>query len=316
VKRILILTLVLSVLMSTMLSGTFTIFSDTETSVGNVICAWVEEEECVCAKFNVSNNKGNPDNIFKYDVSGTLVGSFDLSADNTSSQGVASTDDYIYVLDLADKQVYRYDCCGNDEGVSRKLNTIAGSSIGNPSGLAIYGADDEMWVVSANDKKIYGYSLDAAYPDNGTPLAPTTEIPLDGSNTGAAGLAVNDCYLFVLDDGKVQGDSVDVIYRYPKHLPLPDCEWDHPVCLNPCDDPVVASKVLKDRGPSPVEEDGAPLDLPSGAMVDGDSIWVVDRGADMVYQYDLDDLFNGPGTTLDATFEFPLDGANTKATGL
>ena len=42
VKRILILTLVLSVLMSTMLSGTSAYFSDTETVAGNTFTAWVE----------------------------------------------------------------------------------------------------------------------------------------------------------------------------------------------------------------------------------------------------------------------------------
>jgi len=257
-------------------------------------CPTQGEDDCEggCAKFNVSNNKGNPDNIFKYDAFGTLVGSFDLSAINTSSQGVASTDDYIYVLDLADKKAYRYTCCGSPEGVSRKLNTIAGSSIGNPNGLAIYSADYELWVVSANDKKIYGYSLAAAYPDSGTPLPPITEISLVEDNTGATGLAVDSDYLYVLDDDKVSSTSVDVIYRYPKSggTELP-------------------SKVLKEMG-------GDPLDLPSGAMVDGGSIWVVDRGTNMVYQYNLDDLFDGSDPTLDATWEFSLDGANDKATGL
>ena len=188
------------------------------------------------------------------------------------------------------------------------LDTIAGSSIGNPSGLAIYGANDEMWVVSANDKNIYGYSLAAAYPDSGTPLAPTTEISLVTNNTGATGLAVDGCYLYVLNDDKVGSVSVDVLYRYPK-LPIPP-----PEC--PEDTEILTSKVLKDRGPSPVEEDGAPLNLPSGAMVDGEFIWIVDRGTDMVYQYNLANLFDGSGTTLDAMDEFPLDSANDKATGL
>ena len=51
-KRILMLTIVLFVLISTTMSGTFTTFSDTEATVGNVICAWVDEpceEESVCA---------------------------------------------------------------------------------------------------------------------------------------------------------------------------------------------------------------------------------------------------------------------------
>jgi hypothetical protein len=282
-------------------------------------CYFVSDCEESCDNLNVSNNKGNPDNIFTYNSAGTLVNSFDLSLVNTSSQGVATTDDYIYVIDLADKKAHRYDCCGNEAGVSRRFDTSAGSSIGNPNGLAIYGADDEIWVVSANDKKIYGYSLAAAYLGTGTPLSPVTEIPLVESNTGAAGLAVNDCYLFVLDDDKVSGVSVDVIYRYPKHPVPPEGDpWEHPECPDPREDPppVRVSKILQSRGNPLAAGDGDRLDLPSGAMIDNDSIWVVDRGTDKVYQYDLDELFDEIGSVLDAIFEFPLDSANSKATGL
>ena len=289
-KKVLVLSLALILLLGITGHGTSSYFSDTETSTGNTFTAWVEE--CVCSMFNVSNNKGNPDNIFKYDASGTLVDSFDLSAINTSSQGVASTDDYIYVLDLADKQVHRYGCCGSDEGVSRRLDTIAGSSIGNPDGLAIYSANDEMWVVSANDKKIYGYSLSDAFPDDGTTLAPTQEITLDDGNTGAAGLAIDSDYLYVLDDDKVGGQSVDVLYRYPKSAGA-----------------VTVSKVLLDTASNPLQN-------PSGAMIDGTSIWVVDRGTGMMYEYNLTELFDGIGTTLDAASEFPLDSANNKASGV
>ncbi len=286
-KKVFILSLALILLLGMSARGTFGLFSDTETSTGNTFTAWVEE--CVCAKFNVSDFSGSSRKIFKYDASYSFADSFNLHTDNGHPSGVASTDDYIYVIDLADKQAHRYDCCGGEEGVSRKLNSIAGSSIGNPSGLAIYNANDEMWVVSANDKKIYGYSLAAAYPYSGTPLPPTTEIDLADNNTGAAGLAVDSTYLYVLDETDKQ------FYRYT-----------HPGGI------ATVSKVLKDISGGDI---GGPPGDPSGAMVDGGSIWVVDSGTDMVYQYDLDDLFDGAGT-LDATFEFSLDSANDKATGL
>jgi predicted ribosomally synthesized peptide with SipW-like signal peptide len=59
VKRILVLVLVLLVLMGMTLSGTFTYFSDTETSAGNVLCAWVEEPcEHDCAGYVLSFDQG------------------------------------------------------------------------------------------------------------------------------------------------------------------------------------------------------------------------------------------------------------------
>ena len=58
-KRILSLLLVLLVLMGVTLSGTFASFSDTETSAGNVLCAWVEEPcEHDCAAYVTSFTQG------------------------------------------------------------------------------------------------------------------------------------------------------------------------------------------------------------------------------------------------------------------
>ena len=47
----------------------------------------------------------------------------------------------------------------------------------------------------------------------------------------------------------------------------------------------------------------------------GTSLWVVDSGTDMVYQYDLTDLFDGSGS-LNATSEFDLHVDNEDASGV
>lgn len=290
-KKVLILSLALILLLGMANYGTFAYFSDTETSTGNTFTAWVEEVVCTCEKFNVSDK---PDaKIYKYDDTGAFAGSFDLHADNGFPRGVAAAGDYVYVLDQADKQVYRYSCCGGTPVVSKKLlkQTPPTASIGNPDGLAIDGND--MWVVVWGPNFIiYHYSLTAAFPDGGD-LPADLEIAPHADNDDPTGLAIDATlgYLYVLD-------SVDKqIYRYP-----------HPSGPH-AGDPVVASKVLKEQG-------GGDLDSPAGAMVDGTSLWVVDSGTNKMYEYDITDLFDGIGSTVDAIDEFDLDINNSDASGV
>ena len=296
-KKVLVLSLALILLLGITSHGTSSYFSDTETSSGNTFTAWVEE--CVCYKFNVSNDGGKPETnrVFMYDASGNPRYSFQLAAANQYPSGVAAVGDYIYVLDQSDKRVYKYDCCGAYVERSRILN-YDGSSIANPKGLAIDIAANEMWVVSDTDKEIYQYSLSAAFPDTGTPLPASPDaIPLDTNQQKVAGLAIDSSFLYVLDYDNPSKETR--FYRYLK-----------------ADGSVTVSKVLLDGGDPLVEDDGIPLANPSGAMIDGTSIWVVDRGTGMMYEYNLTELFDGIGTTLDAASEFPLDSANNKASGV
>ena len=247
-------------------------------------------EEGTCEKFNVSDFSGNSRKIFKYDAFGNPGGSFDLHTDNGSPSGVYSSTDSLYVLDQPDSQVYHYDCCGVLIERSRRLD-YDGKSIGNPEGLAIDIAAGEMWVVADTNKSIYKYSLSAAFPDTGTPLNAIGVISLNTNVKKIRGLAIDSSYLYVLDYSTSAKETR--FYRYLK-----------------ADGSVTVSKVL-------MEHDGVnALSSPAGAMFDGTSLWVVDSGTDMVYQYDLDDLFDGGGPTLDATWEFSLDSTNDKATGI
>jgi len=290
-RKVLALSLALILLLGITSHGTSAYFSDTETSAGNTFTAWVEEEEVVRSMFNVSDFTGNK--IYKYDDSGSFVGSFNLSGDNEFPTGVAAVGDYVYVIDHADKQVYRYGCSGGTPVVSRTLLKADGnSSIGNIDGLAIdIVVPGEMWVLSGK-KNIYQYSLSAAFLDDGSSLPAVFEIALD--NKGAAGLAIDSTYLYVLDYDTSSKETR--FYRYLR-----------------TDGSVTVSKVLKEMG-------GGDLDSPAGAMFDGTSLWVVDSGTNKVYEYDdvydnEDSLFSGSGSQ-NAISEFPLHPDNGDATGL
>jgi len=290
-KRILILSLALIALLGIMSHGTSGLFSDTETSTGNTfsVATWVEG--VVCAKFNVSDKQDSK--IYKYDDTGASAGSFSLSDDNGFPTGVAAAGDYVYVIDHADKQVYKYTCSGTYVDVSKDLLKADGnSSIGNIEGLAIDG--DEMWVLSGNDMNIYLYSLLAVFPDSGS-LNAAQEIPLDTANKGAAGLAIDNGYLYVVDY-KTSSPKETRFYCYPRS-----------------GGPATVSRVLAETTAS----GGANLESPAGAMFDGTSLWVVDSSTNKIYEYDKDDPFPGIGTTIiNAESEFDLDGNNDDATGL
>jgi predicted ribosomally synthesized peptide with SipW-like signal peptide len=275
-KKVLILSLALILLLGMAARGTFGLFSDTETATGNTFTAWVEEG---CAKFCVCDHEDN--RVYKYDASGALVDDFDLSDGPVRPQGISVVGTDIYVLDSGGDYVYHYTCSGDFEGVSKRLlPTQPSGTVTN--GLAIDG--DDLWLVSSPPHKIYRYSLSAAFPGGGN-LNADQEINLNISNPGATGLAIDTSYLYVVNINDLK------VYVYPRS-----------------GGSAVASKVLKGVG-------GSSLDEPRGATVDGDFIWVVDCGTDKVYQYDKDALFTGSGT-INAIDEFSLDSANGDASGI
>jgi len=282
VKKVLILALALVLLLGIAARGTFGLFSDTETSSGNTFTAWTAGPP----KFFVADDGDNK--IYKYDASGNLVGSFDLLSVNTRPSGVAVDGDDVYVLDQSGKKVYHYDSSGTYIEVSTTLlrSGTGGASLGNPGGLAIYDdIHDEMWVVDFGPNKIFGYVLSNVFPGDGS-LNASWEIALDKDNKLATGLAIDSTYLYVLDSANHQ------FYRYLKS-----------------DGSVTVSKVLKDTT-------GNPLQNPAGTVLDGTSLWVADSGTDKMYEYNLTELFDGIGATLNAAFEFALDSNNTDASGV
>ena len=289
-KRILILSLAVILILGMASTGTFGLFSDTETSVGNTFTAWVEEG-CACYGFNVSDITQSNRRIFTYDVSdssASFISFFDLDDTNSDPSGVASVGDYIYVSDWSGKKVYKYDCCGNLLGVSKDLKR-SGSSIANPSGLAIDG--DDMWVVAYGQGIIiYHYSLSAAF-SAGDEIDADLQIPYHEDNTSPSGLAINsaDGYLYVPDIGENR------FYRYDYLNYDPN---------NPPDSLATVSKIL-------VDTSSIPLYRPAGAMFDGTHLWIVDNrlanNVNRAYKYDIDTLFPGSDTeTENALWEFDL----------
>lgn len=322
-KRIFILSLVFVLLLALIGSGTVGSFNDTETSADNqLVFQW--EQECPRGKFNVANDdivQGSfDDKVFMYDEYGSLLENniIDLDDLNAQPSGIASTEDYLYVLDQGDKKVYRYSYCGELLGVSGTLKDGNGGGLGNPSGLTIAG--DVMWIVlfGPNNPLLYKYSLSTAFSSSGN-IWSTDDIGILPGNYKATGLAMDSNYLYVVDRRNHR------IYRYPHNGGFPNI-----------------SLILKG-------ENGSNLNSPSGVMCDGSSLWVVDKGKGSIpgkiYQYPLTSLFYGYGTlqstlttsdeirldteeaiaetfaeyywhTVNAIEEYPLDGQNNNPTGM
>lgn len=278
-KKVLILSLALILLLGVAANGTFGLFSDAETSTGNTFTAWVEE---VYVKFHVCDHSNN--RVYKYDSTGSLVTYFSLSPNGpTSPQGVATVGTDVYVLDSGGDYVYHYTSDGTFVDSSRRLMPVRPSGLVT-NGLSIDG--DDLWLVSSTTapQQICRYSLSDAFTGSGD-LSPLQTITLDSSNDEATGLAINDTYLYVVDIDDLQ------LYRYPRS-----------------GGPAVVSRVLR-------EVDGSSLSEPRGATADDGFMWVVDCGTDKVYKYDKNDLFSGGGP-LNASWEFDLASSNDWASGI
>ena len=244
-----------------------------------------------------------------------------LVVGNAIPSGIASTQDCLYVLDQDIKKVYRYSYSGEMLGISGELRGWNGSSLGNPSGLAITG--DVMWVVlfGPNNPLLYKYSVEDAFSSTGY-IEYKGFLGMIHGNRKASGLAMDNTYLYVVDRDNER------IYRYPRN-PFGGGFYN-------------ISYKLKGVN-------GSDLIAPSGAMCDGSSIWVVDQGTSAtpgkIYQYSLNSLFLDYATiqntlamssdialdteeavyqvfgdyywyTVNAIAEYSLDGRNDNPTGM
>jgi hypothetical protein len=219
------------------------------------------------------------DKAYKYDASFNLVSSSVLTSNNSDANDVAVNGTNTYVLDKADKQVYRY---VGSTTASKVLKDMSGNGLSTLTGIAISGND--MWVVDDSKKKMYKYSLSAAFAGSGN-INALQEILFTGNNADAEGLAIDANYLYVLDDNDKQ------FYRYSR-----------------AGGAGIASKVMKETG-------GGNIGTPVGAVIDGLWIWIVDNNKDKAYQYSLSSLFTGSGS-LNASLQYPLYGLNADATGI
>ena len=127
------------------------------------------------------------------------------------------------------------------------------------------------------------FSSDSGFLDSEMGISPHPD------NSFPVGLAINGEFLYVADE-----DYMHII-RYLSTGGLTE-----------------VSRELR-------QYDGSPLGIPSGAMFDDGLIWVVDRGTNEIYGFELSSLFPDPPDSislLNAEFEYPLDSNNDYATGL
>ncbi|MDZ4858367.1 MAG: right-handed parallel beta-helix repeat-containing protein [Candidatus Hydrogenedentes bacterium] len=222
------------------------------------------------------------DQVYQYNASVQFLGSFDLTGNNGAANGVTVIGTDVYVLDKSDDQVYKYTTAGALVATSKVLKDTAAGSLGGPTGLAIDG--DDLWIADDSNTASYRYSLAAAFAGAGNLNALQT-IDFTGGNGSAEGLAIDATNIYVLDDSDKQ------FYRYPR-----------------AGGAETASKVLEDTG-------GDGLNSPSGANLSGATMYVADRGDDILYAYSLASVFSGAGN-VNASSQTDLNSDNEDARGL
>jgi uncharacterized protein YkwD len=226
--------------------------------------------------------------LFGYDATGFPTGSVSLAAANTQPQGVGGDGFDLYVVDRGRKQVFRYGSDGAFLGVSRVLRAVDGTSLSRPGGVAVL--DDDLWVVDRGRAAIFRYGLTEAFMP-GKNLSAAQRIPLLPENARAEGLAVDEFWLYVVDEVDKQ------VYRY-----------FYTYFQNDGTGPTQVSRVMR-------QADRNSLGAPSGVTLDGDELVIVDRSRDKVLAYNLLDLFT-EGEVAPADGEFRLGADNQDARGV
>ncbi|MES2848977.1 MAG: T9SS type A sorting domain-containing protein [Bacteroidota bacterium] len=138
--------------------------------------------------------------IYRYYLPAAFSGAGNLNADkvialtgnNGNAEGLAvdagNLAGYLYVLDNADKQFYRYRRSGGAGTASKVLKDVAGSSLSNPSGAALSGAD--MWIVDNGKDKAYKYALGSLFGAGN--LNAASEFALFAQNLNATGISIGN----------------------------------------------------------------------------------------------------------------------------
>ena len=156
---------------------------------------------------------------------------------------------------------------GNNDGSGNGFNPQIDFNCANPSTV-------KFMVVDMADNQ--GYDYDPGFNF-------VAGFNLDGDNSKASGVAIDNDRTYVLDR------SDKSVYRYYGGS-------------------VAESRTLKLAG-------GSNLSAPSGIIIDGNELWIVDDGRKKILQYSLSSAFSGSGN-LNASLEIPLTGGNGSAEGL
>jgi hypothetical protein len=216
------------------------------------------------------------DRMYGYDAAGANMNSSPLGSANKESRGIATdaTASRFWSLDL-NKTVTVYDAGRNVEG------NLALSGVQNPTGIAMAGND--LYVSDSTARAIHVFA-GAASQLSGT-VAPTRSIALAAGNTSPQDVATDGTTLWVVNSA-----SVDRVYVYRAGTGAALGNWS-----------------IDSLNATP---SGITLD-PTGAS---NSLWIVDRGTDRVYEY-----ANGRARTTGsqaAAVVFALGAGNTDPQGI
>jgi sugar lactone lactonase YvrE len=200
------------------------------------------------SKFYVVNDAAS-DRTFEYGGTGITIENYALNSGNTAPRGAASNaaGDRVWVVD-ANKTVYIYNPSGALLG-----SWAAGSLASNAQveGVATNGTD--IWLVDARQDKVFKYT-GAASRLSGSQNA-ASSFNLSSSNSNAKGLVTDGTSIWVVDDS-----GADKVFKY-----------------------TLAGGSLGNW------TIGSANASPTGITLDPTApghLWIVDSGADRVYQYD------------------------------
>ncbi|MBX7244979.1 MAG: hypothetical protein K1X53_05745, partial [Candidatus Sumerlaeaceae bacterium] len=223
--------------------------------------------------------------VYKYDESLNATANWATSAANGNPTGIAADDSYVYVLDAADKIVYRYAYSGGTATASRVLRDNSGNALGATlNSIAVDG--DDLWVADDSNNQLLRYSIATAFGGGGNYSA-LTRYAFGFGNGQSQGMALDSTYLYVLDAQDV------VIYRYSR------ASGGTPT----------ASRVFRTTG-------GGAIAGATGLAMEGDNVYVTqDAGTDVVYQYSLTSLYTGTGN-LSAVSQTNLPAVNGNSAGI
>jgi hypothetical protein len=228
-------------------------------------------------KFYVVND-ATFDQTYEYETTDQFVTANGLGSGNSSPRGAASNvaGDKVWVVD-ANKTVYVYNTVGGLLG-----SWTAGSlqATAQVEGIATNGTD--IWIIDAKQDKVYKYSS-AASRTSGSQNA-NSSFNLNSGNKNPKDIVTDGTYLWVVNDS-----TTDKVFKYTVAGSL------------------VGSWTISTSGPS----------SPTGITIDPTNvsdIWIVDSGADRVYQYTA--AASRTSGSQSAATSFALAAGNTNPQGI
>ena len=243
----------------------------------------------------------NQDEVQKYNMTGTLISSFQLTSANSDPEGITTDGSSLWVVDENDRRVYEYDFAGASLG---SFDLVSGNR--DATGITTDGTT--FWVLDKDDDRVY------TYDSSGTS---TGSFDLSSANGDARGLTKVGTEIWVVDD------SDRKIYKYDSvlgtsagNLSLVSDNGGARGITSDGTNVWVADKA--DRKAYKYDLAGnhisaGDFSFPTsnkdarGITTDGASYWVVDRADKRVYKYSLLGCFAG---------SFDLTSANSDARGI